>query len=44
MNIFSILETAMLLPSRKWSSKRKAKTYDVRQNLKTYVEKVNKDE
>jgi len=42
--ISALRETAMLLPSRKWSSKRKAKTYDVRQNLKTYVEKVNKDE
>jgi len=41
--VSAIRETAMLLP-RKWSSKKKTKKYDVRQNLKTYVEKINKAE
>ncbi|XP_023345257.1 somatomedin-B and thrombospondin type-1 domain-containing protein isoform X2 [Eurytemora carolleeae] len=40
--ISALRETAMLLPG-KYSSKR-SKDWDVRQNLKTYVEPVNKDE
>ena len=37
------VETAMLLPG-KYSSKRLTKDWDVRSNLKTYVEDINKDE
>jgi len=41
--VSALRETAMLLPG-KWSSKRVVKDWDVRQNLKTYVEPVKKDE
>jgi len=41
--VSALRETAMLLPG-KWSSKRTIKDWDVRQNLKTYVEPVKKDE
>lgn len=41
--VSALRETAMLLPG-KWSTRRKAKEYDVRSNLKTYVEVENKGE
>lgn len=41
--ISALRETAMLLPG-KWSSKRASKTWDVRQNLKSFVQPSVKDE
>jgi len=41
--ISALRETAQLLPG-KWSSKRMVKTWDVRQNLKSYEEPIKKDE
>lgn len=41
--VSALRETAMLLPG-KWSSKRATKTWDVRQNLRSFVKPEQKDE